>query len=203
MSLINEALKKAQGQRPSGDPAQSAAAQPPQPPTPPQPPRHSHQRSFFRGFLMAVLVVGIFTTLLGVYFVRLILGPDEAAEKGLPVAAQLAEPTPLAPVPPIPAPIPAAPETASTVAGSAAPAPAPEQAAAPAPEQAAAPPPVAATTAAAPVAPATEPAPPAAPAPAPEPAPAPDPEQPDQTVLLRLMDIEIRGIMSGGARVLG
>jgi hypothetical protein len=164
MSLINEALKKAQGDRPA-HPQQDN----PKPGTglPMEahytPKTKGHRRNFLWGFFVSVLVVGTLTTLLTAYFVRQILGPEgETPAKASVATAQS----------------PVSPE-----------APAPAEASAPAPEKTVKPDPQPA-----PVADVKE-----------EPAPITPPQPPmppNPAVIARLLELEIRGIMSKGTRVL-
>jgi len=78
MSLINEALKKAQSERPSSiqnhPVMQGGQSHPPQ-----KPPR---KRRFFFGFIVAVLIVGLFSTGVSTYLVYQILGTDKKEETG-------------------------------------------------------------------------------------------------------------------------
>lgn len=80
MSLINEALKKAQGERPvqgNSPPPGGDAPEPPQEPGHYVPPPDKGRKSFIWGFVFAVLIVGTVTILLSTYFVWKILGPQE------------------------------------------------------------------------------------------------------------------------------
>jgi len=92
MSLINEALKKAQGQRQSQE-----GTTPPGGPVPPHEPHHPpaqkpHRRSFLWGFLMAVLIVGAFSILLTTFFVRQILNDSENNKTDQPSESAITEP---------------------------------------------------------------------------------------------------------------
>jgi hypothetical protein len=165
MSLINEALKKAQGERPVQGNAGPPEGSPPDSPGHYVPPPKKDRKSFIWGFILAVFVVGTFTILLSTFFVWQILGPEEerdavskqaeVSEQAGPVEAEAAKP-----VENVQAQLPAAKPVPTEVARE--PEPEPVQA--------------------------TEPAPPASP--------------PDPAVIARLMELEIRGIMSGGTRVL-
>jgi len=77
MSLINDALKKAQKEQQSGSGASSERPSP----SPGTPPPHggdkATKRSFLWGFIAAVLIVGTVTTLLTTFFVWQILGDPE------------------------------------------------------------------------------------------------------------------------------
>jgi hypothetical protein len=76
MSLINEALKKAQPQRNSPGTVQPEAV--PAPPPHYSPPRR--KRSYLWGFLLAVLLVGLFSAIVSTYLVYQVLGSGEQAE---------------------------------------------------------------------------------------------------------------------------
>ncbi len=196
MSLINDALKKAQAERPSPPthhPGMEDAQR-----SVPQPPRR--RRRYLFGFIMAVLVVGLFSTAVSSYLVYQILGSDKAtpAEEAAapesapaviveePVVTEETEP----PAPPIPeaaeepVPIPATEAVAMTETE-----PAPVETVAvvevspPVTAASAAPPEATAMTASAPeVTTETQ-------ATSPEAFP---------EVWTRLQDFEIRGVMSGG-----
>lgn len=174
MSLINEALKKVQNQNPGQGTPPTTTLPPLPPPTPPAA-RKPH-RSFLWGFLAAVLVVGLFTSMLASFFVWQILGPDKPPASTetlppLPRSADSLEPPPM--VPEAAEPVPEAPQP-EPIASEESPSP---------PPSADLPPPVA--------------------APEPAPAPAREPDlPPDPQVVARLMELEIRGIMSGGIKVL-
>lgn len=73
MSLINEALKKAQPERPT---APNTPQPPPQQGEHYQPPR-KRKRGYLWGFLMAVLIVGIFSAVVTTFLVYQILGENE------------------------------------------------------------------------------------------------------------------------------
>lgn len=213
MSLINEALKKVQNQQGGTGPTT-----PPGPPDMPhapnsrQPEKGKH-RSFIWGFVVAVLVVGLVTTLLTTFFVWQILGTEEPVQPSEPVLVEEAAAESEA-APPIGAadeePLPSPSKTAETSA--------PEQASiaeiAPAPELT----PVPVAEADAPAALETAPEPtPVAPvetaaevATVQEETPSPtsvsgqpdSPKPPDPAVMTRLQQVQIRGIMSGGIKVL-
>jgi hypothetical protein len=88
MSLINEALKKAQSERPSSiqnhPVMQGGGHSHPQQ----KPPR---KRRFLFGFIMAVLIVGLFSTGVSTYLVYQILGTDKSEEAGNAQAARPVE----------------------------------------------------------------------------------------------------------------
>lgn len=210
MSLINEALKKAQSQSRTSDGAAAnpPGSSPPQQPHPEQPARP--RRSFLWGFLMAILVVGTVTTLLTTFFVRQILGPTKPDESEPDLAqASVESPSPdpaviAAPPPPptqsVPAtqPVPALPQIPPSAPAASRADPPPDSAISPAAGEPAPEPAVTLDTAEKPVA--SDPEPEAAPA-LPDGTP-PAPKPPDPAIMARLMEIEIRGMMSGGTKVL-
>ena len=186
MSLINEALKKAQTERQTSA-AGDAAIDLTQatPPVHHQPPR---RRGYLWGFILALLLVGLFSSILATFFVWQILGPDE---KPAP-AAQIVQAAPETQAPPTVAmnPAPAIQAPVST----------PEATAPLAVEEVPAPEPVAVVEQTAVAMPPEPPAPAAQPEPvAAVPGKA---SPPDAAVRTRLQELEIRGIMSGGTRVL-
>ena len=73
MSLINEALKKAQPERPGTPPP---SPQPHHLELPPQKPP-KRKRSYLWGFLLAVIIVGLFSTMVTAFLVYQILGVEE------------------------------------------------------------------------------------------------------------------------------
>ena len=196
MSLINDALKKAQAQRPSSTTHHPVMQGGPDH-IPAKPPR---KRRYLFGFVVAVLVVGLFSTLISTYLVYQILGKD-APEKGS-VAGNSPVSEVLPPAESAPAPVKAeasstpqaeqamVAETQETFAATAAGAPEPSQAeVTPPPTPVPTPEPVV-----------TQPAPLPPPAPAPvQVAAAPGPEAFPE-VWNRLQDFEIRGVMSGGGK---
>lgn len=197
MSLINEALKKAQTQRPGGTAPPLAGPASGGPPHG-QPPAGKRPRSFIWGFLAALFVVGFVTIGLSSFFIWQILETDGEAPTGSPPAtvelasAIVEEPVPQ-PVqdPAQPAASPLTPDTA---------APPEADSATPAANLTEEPPPPvdapAQSTAPEPVEAIAEAPPPASPPPAGLSAP------PDPRVIARLMELKIRGIMGGGTKVL-
>lgn len=114
MSLINEALKKAQAQKsasPQQDP-QSAATAAAKPPPPPPPARSKRRFSYLWGFILSVLIVGALSFGLSYYFVsKLLVESETQANKSVtPVAdlpdqiAEFPKPDNTAPPPPTPVP---------------------------------------------------------------------------------------------------
>ncbi|MEX0321067.1 MAG: hypothetical protein AB3N63_02840 [Puniceicoccaceae bacterium] len=255
MSLINEALKKAQGDRPSVNPNMPP---PPDPGIPPQQPQPSpNRRRYLWGFVLSILVVGLLTTTLSTFLIYQILGEEEnkgdksdqsrletvsdnvgelvevvktatseepAAE---PVAEAAVQPEPVAPVEPAAVePAPAQPEVAQTQVpvepanATPSPTPVPEAVAQPQQQQPAAQPAVAETA----PTPVSQPAPqpvvaqpesqpaqqpvanpiatPAEPAVVPVAVAAAPPPVENPAIWGRLENIEIRGIMSGGTKVM-
>ena len=194
MSLINEALKKAQTERQVAPPPPPRSGVPVPPGSPPQPRK---KRNYLWGFLMAIIFVGLFSAVVSTFLVYQILGPEEASTKAEPAAetAVLAEAaTPESPV--ITAPEPSAEPQLEPSAQPAEPATTPPASpAAEAPVEA-----VDAIVAAEPVeVPVVEaPAPPAAPAPTVAAVAAVS----NPAIWTRLELLEIRGIMSGGTKVL-
>jgi hypothetical protein len=76
MSLINEALKKAQTDRPSVNP--NVPPPPTNPGVPPQQPQPSpNRRRYLWGFILSILIVGLFTTTLSTFLIYQILGEEE------------------------------------------------------------------------------------------------------------------------------
>jgi len=180
MSLINEALKKAQSDRPHA-PKHLVASQLGGAGHPPPAPR---KRNYLWGFLMSVIIVGLFSAGMSTFLVYYILGdekPAAEAAQAKPVAAQVAQVEPVAE----PLPAEAAPE----------PAPVPEKVSTPT-----------GGTQAEPVlkeAPVTKAAPPPAVTPEVPPSATPPPPGPtNPAVWARLQELEIRGIMGGGTKVL-
>ncbi|MGA1204935.1 MAG: hypothetical protein ACO3ZW_03875 [Opitutales bacterium] len=176
MSLINEALKKAQAERPStihNHPTMQESERHQSPPTQPR------KRRYLFGFLVSVLVVGLFSAALSTYFVYKIIGEEEStaarpAQAGptpavVEQAALASEPASV----PEPATPVAQVDTAPVVT---------------APVPAETPQPVVAKT-------------PPTPAPLEKPAPLGD-GQSYPEIWTRIQELEIRGIMSGGYRVL-
>lgn len=142
MSLINDALKKAQQQTqqrlPPGGTQQMEAVSHPKP-------RGSSLRRYLRGFILSVLIVGILSTALSYYFISQLLEEDQA-----PGPSQTQHPPEPEPVesPPLVEEVPAPPE------------------------------PIVESM--------------------PEPEPPPEaPQPPDPAVAARLLELEIRGVMSG------
>ncbi|MEX0325454.1 MAG: hypothetical protein AB3N33_05135 [Puniceicoccaceae bacterium] len=178
MSLINEALKKAQPER-SGTP-------PPLPPKhleapnvpSPQPPRR--KRSYLWGFLMAVVIVALFSALVTTFLVYQILGDEDGeTAQATPAEVESTEASPAQVWEKLPE------EAATTVASEEA--AGPEQvalAADPLPEDA------------------VEDDIPPGPVAAVEETPVAPPAKPNPAVWARLQELEIRGIMSGGEKVL-
>ena len=218
MSLINEALKKVQNQHGDGPTAPPGHPAAPHPPHSGQPDKGKH-RSFVWGFVVAVLVVGLVTSLLATFFVWQILGTDEPVNTPepaivdkstpeTPVQLESAEPAPLkvqsTPEPAVAAPKPERTENlaASELREPELPLPAPASEAAP-PEPVSTPPaqtieqqeaslPVATSIAEESVTPAE-----------PDSRPAQNvASPPDPAVIERLQEIQIRGVMSGGIKVL-
>jgi hypothetical protein len=181
MSLINEALKKAQGQRP-------AAARPPREPQhadmPVQQPQQPKQRSMLWGFLIVIIFVGLFSAGAATFLVWQLIGQGDAEN----TAAAQPQPSPAAAIAAVPAP---AVEPAATGPGPLT----PVEPAAPAPEPEL---PVGQPLAAA----GTEVIPPLQQEAVTESAAVRVPTEYDSAIWARLEQIEIRGIMSGGSRVL-
>lgn len=164
MSLINEALKKAQGERPVQGARTDAGHSPETQGHYVPPPRKNH-KSLIWGFILAVFIVGTFSLGLSIYFISKLLDEEETAhvapQAGIEVAGAveeqetteaLSEPKAVEEIV----------ETPPATMTEAVPEPEPVKVA--------------------------EPARPATP--------------PDPAVIARLMELEIRGIMSGGTRVL-
>ena len=175
MSLINEALKKAQGQRPH------AARQTPPPegvgvPAPPQQP--PKRRNLLWGFLIVIIFVGLFSAGMATFLVYQILGPCETEQATGPSS------------PPA--------STAATVPDTSGEAPVQQQQTPPAPT-AKLPAPAEENAIAASVE--TSPAPAMVIPPLSGQGPA-EPGPAEGAVWERLAQLEIRGIMSGGSRVL-
>jgi hypothetical protein len=167
MSLINEALKKAQGDRPTKGPTNPSAGSGLPVEAHYTPPPKKNSRSYLWGFILSILIVGTFTVLLSTYFVFKLAGEDES--KGNTSSQTVGQPAETVPEvvvlesPPTPQQAEAIP-TQSDPAAKPVPVPEPEV---------------------------VEPAEPIKPA-----------LPPDPAVIARLMELEIRGIMSGGTRVL-
>lgn len=205
MSLINEALKKAQQPGASQPPLQ----QPPLPAQPQPPPPRTRKRGFFWGFFAAMAFVSIVSMLSVIVLTKILLddGSGKAAsaannlheEAGLlqQMDSKAAADTP--PAPSIALETPAATEPSPAAGASSAAATTP--AVAPAEPVASTVPPAApvATPAGPESAPAT--ATPAEPPTTPA-APATAQIQPSQDTLKHLRDLQIRGIMPGGNKVL-
>ncbi|HSH09603.1 MAG TPA: hypothetical protein VK995_04410 [Oceanipulchritudo sp.] len=183
MSLINEALKKAQSDRPAG-PKHLVASQL-------GVPGHSHpaprKKNYLWGFLMSVIIVGLFSAGISTFLVYYILGSEKSSPAEVEAQPNLvmeapaetsAETPPPAPVPEAPAPATAkVPE--QTVAKESVPVVMDEPVAA------------AQTITKAPQ-PSLQP-----------PAVSPPPQgQPNPAVWTRLEQFEIRGILGGGTKVL-
>ncbi len=79
MSLINEALKKAQTDRPSVNPNLPPPVDNGVPPQ--QPPPSSNRRRYLWGFILSILIVGLFTTTLSTFLIYQILGEEEQKAK--------------------------------------------------------------------------------------------------------------------------
>lgn len=191
MSLINEALKKAQSERPSSiqnhPVMQGGHSHPPQ-----RPPR---KRRFLFGFIVAVLIVGLFSTGVSTYLVYQILGTDKAEDSGNAEAANTVD-VAAAPAEPAPAPTPSAGEPVTTAE--------PEPATVVTEVVEAAPTtPVEAPVVQQPVQAEPVVEPPVVEAPPPEPAIVREAVAgTDPSVWNRIDDFEIRGIMSRGEKVL-
>jgi len=78
MSLINEALKKAQTERPTTAPVQPETGAPGLPNQNQRPPK---KRRYLWGFLLSVIVVALFTTTISTFLIFQILGEEENKEK--------------------------------------------------------------------------------------------------------------------------
>lgn len=197
MSLINEALKKAQSERPSSarnHPAMQGMSLDPQP----KPPK---KKRYLFSFILAVLVVALLSTLVSTFLVYQIVGDDDSARLESSQPQQLAMTTPAEPPiqePEVKQEIAAAPETA-VLPGETAPSVAtsqemePESAAQPLME--AQPEPVAAVPEPVVAAPQTLPV-------VEEPVAKLASYENNPLIWNRLQDLEIRGIMSGGTKVL-
>jgi hypothetical protein len=220
MSLINEALKKVQNQQGATGPTL-----PPGPPVTPHPPHASQpgkgkHRSFVWGFVVAILIIGLVTSLLATFFVWQILGTDEPVKKSDPVVVQDSSPDQPAsnPAKPLkvenlgPEPEPQSAQasqspTVPVVAAAEPPSTDPNPAVQTLPSLVESPEPVSTPPAQAvepsqalPSAPVQTPSTAAvAEAPPPE---ASAPKPPDPAVVTRLQQVQIRGIMSGGIKVL-
>lgn len=172
MSLINEALKKAQGDRPArqqggpSNPETDLTAEAHYTPR-----EKGRRRSYLWGFVVSLLVVGTFTTLLTAYFVKQFLGSEESDP------------------PPPPESVVRAPSGQPSVD--------PSDVAATTPAAASPPEPAAVSQQEPPTEPPAVQQPPAETTPPPGP-----PTPPNPAVVARLMELEIRGIMSKGTRVL-
>lgn len=175
MSLINEALKKAQPPRSAGStpaPDNPGAAGPGKGPAPP----HRSRLRYLWGFLLSVLIVGILSTAFTSFFIWQLLDEEEDGEPNQPPARESARsPVPATPVADMGSTVE---EPTANLPGEPPPASPPETSPEPRPSGLATPPPSAPT----------EPPPPTQP--------------PDPAVLSRLLELEIRGVMSGGTRIL-
>lgn len=174
MSLINEALKKAQSPRPAGSgpsPDSSGAAGSGKGPAPP--PRN--RLRYLWGFLLSVLIVGILSTAFTSFFIWQLLGEEEQ-EPSHPPARESSE-LPTAPAKPVAEKT--RPEEPDAVL--------PEEPSPATPPEASPELPSSGLATAPPTAP-TEPSAP--------------PPPPDPAVISRLLELEIRGVMSGGTRIL-
>lgn len=215
MSLINEALKKVQNQQGGTGPTT-----PPGPPVTPHAPQHTppdkgKHRSFVWGFVVAVLIIGLVTSLLATFFVWQILGTDEpvqATEPAIVEQAPVKEPVPDPATPTV-----SEPDATAAVTPEAAPLiPEPDQVVAtaipqeqPGPVAQAAPPttnlpePTSTPSAQAVETQTSTPAENQVPVAVSPPEPQPSaPRPPDPAVVTRLQQVQIRGIMSGGIKVL-
>jgi hypothetical protein len=194
MSLINEALKKAQSERPSSvhnHPAMQGMPMEPQQ----KPPK---KKRYLFGFIMSVLVFALLSTMVTTYLVFQILGEDKGSDSnGTQVAevstVQELETTPAQPV---------VPQKEEVVPEAIAEEPVPVLAETEVQEESV---PAPLTTPEAKPVPVSEPPVVSAPAPPPvveKPAPQVALLGSDPLVWNRLEELEIRGIMSGGAKVL-
>ncbi len=80
MSLINEALKKAQSERP-GPSRPEVPMHPGNVPPTPKPPR---KKRYLFGFVVSILVVGLLSALLSTYLVLQLIGPDGESAQPVP-----------------------------------------------------------------------------------------------------------------------
>jgi len=190
MSLINEALKKAQSDRPVGDAgSRDHLLHMPGPPHK-QPPR---KRSPIWGFLLAVLIIGLFSASVTTILVYKILGEEETP----PQTAQVAKTKPGTPAVETAAQEQPEPEAATPVVEAATEDPVvPEPIPAEAAGQSATSSAVVTVNAGEPVTVTPEQSLPAA-----EPVQSPPPV-PNAAMWARLEELEIRGMMSGGTKVL-
>jgi len=173
MSLINEALKKAQSPRPAGSgpsPGSSGAAESGKVPVPP--PRN--RLRYLWGFLLSVLIVGIISTAFTSFFIWQLLEEEDKEPNQLPARESSKLPVPATPVVETGSPE----KPAADLPEEPSPATPPEASPEPQSSRLATPP-------------TTAPAEPSAPPPPPDPA-----------VISRLLELEIRGVMSGGTRIL-
>jgi len=202
MSLINEALKKAQQDRPEMSPAPP----PGDPMPPPRPPQHQEKkkhRGFLWGFLLALVIVGAVSSLLAAFLVLQLLDPKSPEPEPEPGSTPVVQ-TESAPLPEA--------REASTIQEaevlieeSSIPVPdeakemEPPSEAAPLVEDLQASPEITADApiASIPEAEAVENQPIVKEIPAP-----PEPRLPNPDVIARLREVEIRGIMSGATKVL-
>lgn len=184
MSLINEALKKAQSERPSSvhnHPAMQGMPMEPQQ----KPPKK--KKKYLFGFILSVLVVALLSTVVSTYLVYQILGEDKEVS-----TTQELGTTPTQPVVPVkeevvPEPIAKEPEPETLAKTEIQVETVPEPIPTPEPE------------------PVPEPEPPVVSAPPPvveESAPQVASVGNNPLIWNRLQELEIRGIMSGGAKVL-
>ena len=161
MSLINEALKKAQGPRSTNSGRSTEAPSPSTAGKDPVPPRRSRLR-YLWGFLLSVLIVGILSTAFTSFFIWQLLEEEEAPQP--PARESVAADN-------------SVPET-----------PLPEKEPSPAPTEDL-------SGEAPPLEPLSSP-------PSTHTEPPPPPQPPDPAVVARLLELEIRGVMSGGTRIL-
>ncbi len=192
MSLINEALKKAQTDRPAGDAGSRDHAM--HQPGPPHSPPGKRKRSPIWGFLLAVLIIGLFSASISTVLVYKILGEDEAPTQPEVQPGPAEEPESQVTARETEVPAQLEPQPAGPVAEVQAEEPVIEE-----PAAASSPP---ATRNAGVTASGGEPVPvPPEQAPVAE-QPAPEPAVPNAALWERLEELEIRGMMSGGTKVL-
>jgi hypothetical protein len=107
VSLINEALKKAQREQASRNSPQLPDPAQPQPVT--KPPRRYR---YLRGFVLSLLLIGTLTTLFTTYFLRQLLPEEEEEVPAPPAHDRIPAEDPPVPLP-VASPAPATEETAS------------------------------------------------------------------------------------------